>query len=98
MVIAKTGLGSSAALVTALTASMLVASGLIQGVCSMRLRPNPVLFTERNQASLETIHNLAQLSHCVAQGKIGSGYVLNPNPNPNPKIGSGYVLSIPSAC
>ena len=31
------------------------------------------VLTDRDQAALEAIHNLAQLSHCVAQGKIGSG-------------------------
>lgn len=50
----KTGLGSSAALVTALTAALLQA---------FHPDPNDIV-----------IHNLAQASHCAAQGKIGSGF------------------------
>ncbi|ODQ47323.1 hypothetical protein PICMEDRAFT_15291 [Pichia membranifaciens NRRL Y-2026] len=58
----KTGLGSSAGLVTSLTASLLSA-----------------LFADFDiaQSSLnwkERVHNLAQVSHCKAQGKIGSGF------------------------
>ncbi|TQS33174.1 hypothetical protein Golomagni_06488, partial [Golovinomyces magnicellulatus] len=58
----KTGLGSSAALVTSLTASLL----------------SYYLPTEQfNLASAEgkrTLHNLAQAAHCAAQGKVGSGF------------------------
>ena len=54
----KTGLGSSAALVTALTAALL--SALAKD------------FTlSENQSR---IHNLAQAAHCAAQGKVGSGF------------------------
>lgn len=62
----KTGLGSSAALVTALTAALVVAflpehdaaagSGSVLG------------------AREDVIHNLAQAAHCAAQGKVGSGF------------------------
>jgi phosphomevalonate kinase len=55
----KTGLGSSAALTTALTASILAFyTGLTPG----------------DQPPLKTIHNLAQAAHCAAQGKVGSGF------------------------
>ncbi len=58
----KTGLGSSAALVTALTGALLT------------------YFLPKQSFDLEDIdckarlHNLAQVSHCAAQGKVGSGF------------------------
>jgi phosphomevalonate kinase len=52
----KTGLGSSAALVTSLVAALL---SYFCGTTSLDER---------------TIHNLAQASHCAAQGKVGSGF------------------------
>ncbi|RMZ84764.1 hypothetical protein DV737_g1035, partial [Chaetothyriales sp. CBS 132003] len=55
----KTGLGSSAALTTALTASLVAFySKLPQG----------------DDLPLTGIHNLAQAAHCAAQGKVGSGF------------------------
>jgi phosphomevalonate kinase len=59
--IAKTGLGSSAALVSALSSS-LFSWGL-----------NIATF-ENLKPHLDLVHNLAQLAHCHAQGKIGSGF------------------------
>lgn len=58
----KTGLGSSAALVTALTASLL-----------SHYLPREAfdLSTASGKAAL---HNLAQAAHCAAQGKVGSGF------------------------
>ncbi|CCU74716.1 Phosphomevalonate kinase/ERG8 [Blumeria hordei DH14] len=56
----KTGLGSSAALVTALTAALLT-----------HYLPNFCLDVVTDRMRL---HNLAQLCHCAAQGKIGSGF------------------------
>lgn len=58
----KTGLGSSAALVTALTAALL----------SYYL-PKDV-FTLTSPSGLRKLHNLAQAAHCAAQGKVGSGF------------------------
>lgn len=58
----KTGLGSSAALVTSLTASLLV-HYLPAG-----------LFDITSEAGKKTLHNLAQAAHCAAQGKVGSGF------------------------
>jgi phosphomevalonate kinase len=55
----KTGLGSSAALITALTAAMLSFFGGIDVSSSDGKR---------------TVHNLAQAAHCAAQGKVGSGF------------------------
>ncbi|KAI8987155.1 ribosomal protein S5 domain 2-type protein [Pilobolus umbonatus] len=56
----KTGLGSSAALITSLVASLL----LHFRVVNRSLEKNDRLF----------IHNVAQYIHCYAQGKVGSGF------------------------
>ncbi|KAK4121644.1 phosphomevalonate kinase-like protein [Parathielavia appendiculata] len=58
----KTGLGSSAAIVTALTAAML----------SHYLPPS--VFDLATPEGKRVLHNLAQVAHCSAQGKIGSGF------------------------
>lgn len=59
---AKTGLGSSAALVTAFVAAVL----------SFYL-PQSV-FDLNTDVSRSRLHNLAQAAHCTAQGKVGSGF------------------------
>ena len=51
----KTGLGSSAAMTTALVAAI-------------------VKYFLPSGCDTEVIHNLAQLCHCIAQGKVGSGF------------------------
>lgn len=58
----KTGLGSSAALVTSLTASLLT-----------HYLPAE-LFDIGSQEGKRILHNLAQAAHCAAQGKVGSGF------------------------
>ncbi|KAK3715018.1 phosphomevalonate kinase, partial [Vermiconidia calcicola] len=58
----KTGLGSSAALVTAFTAAIL----------SYYLPKD--LFDLSSDTSRRRLHNLAQAAHCAAQGKVGSGF------------------------
>ncbi|KAB5576227.1 phosphomevalonate kinase [Coniochaeta sp. 2T2.1] len=58
----KTGLGSSAALVTALTASLLT-----------HYLP-PSVFDAGSVQGKTILHNLAQAAHCAAQGKVGSGF------------------------
>jgi len=58
----KTGLGSSAALVTALTAALLTHY------------LDPVLFDLDSPTGRRVLHNLAQAAHCAAQGKVGSGF------------------------
>lgn len=58
----KTGLGSSAALVTSLTAALLTHY------------LDPARFDITTDRGRTTLHNLAQTAHCRAQGKIGSGF------------------------
>ncbi|KAI5861596.1 Phosphomevalonate kinase [Durotheca rogersii] len=58
----KTGLGSSAALVTALAAALLA-----------HYLP-PGTFDLGAAAGRRALHNLAQAAHCAAQGKVGSGF------------------------
>ena len=61
----KTGLGSSAALITSLTAALLVHFGVI----------TPESITgDGDEGSRRLAHNLAQFVHCLAQGKVGSGF------------------------
>jgi phosphomevalonate kinase len=55
----KTGLGSSAALITALTAALLIFYTDIN------------ISTDEGK---RIVHNLAQAAHCAAQGKVGSGF------------------------
>lgn len=55
----KTGLGSSASLVTSLVSGLL----LHFGVADLE-----------SPASRDEIHSLAQAAHCLAQGKVGSGF------------------------
>ncbi|CAZ84022.1 unnamed protein product [Tuber melanosporum] len=57
----KTGLGSSAALVTSLTTCLL-----------QTYSPAPLQLS--TPSYLTKIHNLSQVAHCVAQGKVGSGF------------------------
>ncbi|KAG8627956.1 hypothetical protein KVT40_003829 [Elsinoe batatas] len=58
----KTGLGSSAALVTAFTAALL------------RYYLPRGSFSLDDDMGKRRLHNLAQAAHCAAQGKIGSGF------------------------
>ncbi|WFD26540.1 phosphomevalonate kinase [Malassezia nana] len=61
----KTGLGSSAAMTTSLVGALLVHLSIVEAV-----RTTETL----SPASLGLIHNVAQLTHCAAQGKVGSGF------------------------
>lgn len=58
----KTGLGSSAALVTALVAALLT-----------YYLPTEIISLE-SEIGKARVHNLAQAAHCAAQGKVGSGF------------------------
>ena len=63
----KTGLGSSAALVTALTAA------LLSFYIPSEQGSSPASTTQIRKAQAR-VHNLAQAAHCNAQGKVGSGF------------------------
>lgn len=58
----KTGLGSSAALVTSLTAALLAHYLPLDA------------FDASTDEGKTVLHNLAQAAHCAAQGKVGSGF------------------------
>lgn len=60
----KTGLGSSAALITSLVTSLLLQLSVI----------TPGDFAEGPSQGRNLAHNLAQFVHCLAQGKVGSGF------------------------
>jgi phosphomevalonate kinase len=62
----KTGLGSSAALTTALIVSLLLKLEVIDA----RDLKNPADASD----GLILAHNLTQWVHCFAQGKVGSGF------------------------
>ncbi|KAJ3211093.1 phosphomevalonate kinase [Entophlyctis luteolus] len=64
----KTGLGSSAAMITSLVSALLVHFGAIT------LSPNTVSRNSTQRADVELAHNMAQFIHCLAQGKVGSGF------------------------
>lgn len=80
----KTGLGSSAAMVTSFVGALLEWFGVIS------------LAEEATNNSRRIVHNLAQLVHANAQGKIGSGfdvsaavygeYFIHPHLYPHPII------------
>ncbi|KAI8854932.1 hypothetical protein BC829DRAFT_378842 [Chytridium lagenaria] len=59
--VSKTGLGSSAAMITSLTAAILSYFDVIN-------------LSSRDNRDLALVHNVAQFAHCLAQGKIGSGF------------------------
>lgn len=65
----KTGLGSSAALITSLVSGLLLHLGVI---------PSDSFATEGGTESAsegrKLAHNLSQYIHCLAQGKVGSGF------------------------
>ncbi|KAI0051178.1 Phosphomevalonate kinase [Auriscalpium vulgare] len=63
--VSKTGLGSSAALITSLVTALLVHTGVIAPAA---LAGGEVTLAHR------FAHNLAQFVHCLAQGKVGSGF------------------------
>jgi phosphomevalonate kinase len=77
--ILKTGLGSSAALVTSLVAALYHAC--LDSTCVTGKsgddddHPDTDTDTDSRQTQTNTvIHNLAQICHCHAQGKVGSGF------------------------
>lgn len=75
--VAKTGLGSSATLVTSLVAALLHTLGAISlpepGGPPAAAAAQPKSH-EREERELAMLHALAQVCHCAAQGKVGSGF------------------------
>lgn len=62
----KTGLGSSASLITSLVSALLLH---FDAIPADSLSPNAA-----SEAGRELAHNVAQYVHCLAQGKVGSGF------------------------
>ncbi|KAG0361390.1 phosphomevalonate kinase [Gamsiella multidivaricata] len=58
----KTGLGSSAALITSLVSAIFIHFE----ACDLKNGPS--------STSTQLLHNVAQFVHCLAQGKVGSGF------------------------
>ena len=65
----KTGLGSSAALITSLVSALLLHLTAIPADAFATEGG-----TESASAGRKLAHNLAQYVHCLAQGKVGSGF------------------------
>nr|KAJ0202411.1 hypothetical protein LSAT_V11C600326270 [Lactuca sativa] len=63
--VAKTGLGSSAAMTTAVVAALLNYLGVVNLSSSSGAQ---------YQENLDVVHIIAQMAHCIAQGKVGSGF------------------------
>ncbi|KAF9685579.1 hypothetical protein SADUNF_Sadunf03G0069400 [Salix dunnii] len=63
--VAKTGLGSSAAMTTAVVAALLHYLGVVD---------LSTLSKYEGSADIDVVHIIAQTAHCIAQGKVGSGF------------------------
>ncbi|XP_055820986.1 phosphomevalonate kinase, peroxisomal isoform X2 [Solanum dulcamara] len=68
--VAKTGLGSSAAMTTAVVAALLH----YLGVVNLSSLAEDQLLGKKDVAELDVVHVIAQTAHCIAQGKVGSGF------------------------
>ncbi|KAG1354236.1 phosphomevalonate kinase, peroxisomal [Cocos nucifera] len=68
--VAKTGLGSSAAMTTSVVAALLHYLGVINLPFSVKSLPEG----NTSNSDLDFVHVIAQSAHCIAQGKIGSGF------------------------
>lgn len=68
--VAKTGLGSSAAMTTAVVAALLHYLGVVSvpSVVKEHIHGN------KDSTELDVVHAIAQTAHCIAQGKVGSGF------------------------
>ncbi|GMJ06019.1 hypothetical protein like AT1G31910 [Hibiscus trionum] len=68
--VAKTGLGSSAAMTTAVVAALLH----YLGVVNLSTSSEDSHQQNKNSMDLDIVHMIAQSAHCIAQGKVGSGF------------------------
>lgn len=66
--VAKTGLGSSAAMTTAVVAALLHYLGVVDLTYSSKDQKSEY------SSDLDLVHMIAQTAHCIAQGKVGSGF------------------------
>lgn len=67
--VAKTGLGSSAAMTTAVVAALLNYLGVVDLLSSSKDDQK-----DDFSKNLDIVHMIAQTAHCIAQGKVGSGF------------------------
>ncbi|KAK1367579.1 Phosphomevalonate kinase [Heracleum sosnowskyi] len=68
--VAKTGLGSSAAMTTAVVAALLNYLGVVNLSSLSEDQDQDMTGT----ADLDVVHAISQTAHCIAQGKVGSGF------------------------
>ncbi|XVE65356.1 hypothetical protein DITRI_Ditri07aG0174400 [Diplodiscus trichospermus] len=68
--VAKTGLGSSAAMTTAVVAALLH----YLGVVNLSAMSGDSHQQNMDSVDLDVVHMIAQTAHCIAQGKVGSGF------------------------
>ncbi|XP_039069243.1 phosphomevalonate kinase, peroxisomal-like [Hibiscus syriacus] len=68
--VAETGLDSSAAMTTAVVAALLHYLGVINLSTSSEDQHR----LNKNSMDLDIMHMIAQSAHCIAQGKVGSGF------------------------
>ena len=68
--VAKTGLGSSAAMTTAVVAALLHYLGVVN-LSTFSEDPHQ---QNKDSMDLDVVHMIAQSAHCIAQGKVGSGF------------------------
>ncbi|KAM3233225.1 phosphomevalonate kinase, peroxisomal isoform X2 [Capsicum annuum] len=68
--VAKTGLGSSAAMTTAVVAALLHYLGVVN-LSSFSMDQS---HGRKDVSDLDIVHVIAQTAHCIAQGKVGSGF------------------------
>ncbi|RYR48061.1 hypothetical protein Ahy_A07g034055 isoform B [Arachis hypogaea] len=66
--VAKTGLGSSAAMTTAVIGALLHYLGVI------KLSSSKDQQDRKDYTDIDLLHKIAQTAHCIAQGKVGSGF------------------------
>jgi len=67
----KTGLGSSAAMITSLVGSIL---GYFKVIDLPLTEQDSEKIDTKNDFNLNFLHNIAQYCHCLVQGKVGSGF------------------------
>ncbi|KAF9347280.1 phosphomevalonate kinase [Mortierella sp. AD094] len=68
--VSKTGLGSSAALITSLVSAIFIHFG----ASSLQQQQQDSNNSNSVANSTKLLHNAAQFVHCLAQGKVGSGF------------------------